>query len=84
MCMFTMLCRRKKKCATPKQREEIIKEELDGTDNKVAAILGTVARETIDEGTMVTTEEDVIASTETSQSESSIVQAPITLQTIPT
>lgn len=80
--------RRKKKYV--KQKDDSEKDELDvsdiSKDSKVASILGTLGQDSIQDSTYVTTEcrEDVIVSSQTSQSESSIIQAPITLQTIPT
>ncbi len=81
--------RRKKKCV--KRKDDLERDELDVSDitknSKVTSILGTLGQESIQDSTYVTTEcrEDVIVSSQTSQSEStSIIQAPITLQTIPT
>ena len=82
---ISLLCRRKRKCVKRNNDDEL--DISDVTKNgKVASILGTVGQDRNEDSTYVTTEcrEDVIVLSETNQSECSIIQAPITLQTIPT
>ncbi len=76
--------RRKKKCVKDSETNELNVSDIT-KNNKVTSLLGALGQESIQDSTFVTTEcrEDVIVS-QTSQSKSSIIQAPITLQTIPT
>nr|CAC83294.1 T cell transcription factor [Suberites domuncula] len=85
------VCRRKKRCVkrTEEDDELFNNDVTDVTKNSnMATILGTIGKESIQESAYVTADpgnhEDIMTSSQSIQSDSNIIQAPITLQTIPT